>query len=203
MWRRIRSAMSELNGKHPQDLPNSSDQPTAFQYCALKEPHKEIRLIRILNVIESPDASIRPILEIEMFHTSLANAESYVAVSYAWGDPKPVCKFICNGSELYAPANTFRALYTVFHASRNNSTSLYREGETPTLWIDALCINQRDVAEKNFQVPMMGSIYQRSTGAIGYVRSPGEGTDPINAITSMAVCINPALDLPLRRDMSS
>ena len=138
-----------------------------------------------------------------MFHTSLANGGSYVAVSYAWGDPKPVCKFICNGSELYAPTNTFRALYTVFYASRNNSTSLYRKGETPTLWIDALCINQRDVVEKNFQVPMMGSIYQRSTGAVGYIGSPGEGTDPINAITSMAVCVNPALNLPLRGDMSS
>jgi hypothetical protein len=80
----------------------------------------------------------------------------------------------------------FRALYTIYHCTQRGSTALYTKGETLTLWIDALCINQRDVPEKNCQVPIMGSNYQRAKGAIGYVGSPSEGTDPINAILSMA-----------------
>ena len=205
MWRRIKFAVSKSKGGQQQHhLPDSSNQPTPFQYNPLSDPHDEIRLIKVTNVREPTDVSIGPVLEIEIFHTSLANAGSYVAVSYAWGDDKPVRRFICNGSELYTPENTFRALYTIFHASKNSSTSLYVKGETLTLWIDALCINQQDVPEKNAQVPLMGKIYQQAKGAIGYVGSPSVGTDPRNAIVSMAWWANcptvqPPDDLPTDR----
>jgi hypothetical protein len=137
MLRRIKSSLSNPNRRQPQH------QPTSFPHSPLNDPNNEIRLIRISNVRESPDASTGPILEIDLFHTSLANAGSYVAVSYVWGDPTPVRKFICNGSEFYAPENTFHALYTIYHCTQRGSTALYTKGETLTLWIDALCINQR------------------------------------------------------------
>jgi hypothetical protein len=182
MRRRFRAAFSKASWTEPQ----LQQPPIPFQHTPLNDPNNHIRLIGTSAVRESPDPSTLPVLEIELFHTSLENARSYVAVSYAWGDPKPVHKLICNGSELYVPDNTFRALYTIYHATRRGSTALYTEGEPLTLWIDALCINQRDTQEKNCQVPLMGTIYQQAKGAIGYVGSPREGTDPNNAIVSMS-----------------
>jgi hypothetical protein len=173
---------------HPNLSPNEQPQlqSTLFQHKALADPGNDIRLIRISKVIDSSDVYADPVIEVELFHTSLASAGNYVAVSYAWGDPEPVRKLTCNGLELYVPENTFRVLYTIFHCSQQGTTALYNKGDTLALWIDALCINQRDVPEKNCQVPMMGNIYQLAKGAIGYVGSPSEGTDPNNAIRSMA-----------------
>jgi hypothetical protein len=173
---------------HPTLFLNEQPQPqqTRFQHSPLTDPRSDIRLIRISNVIDSPDASASPVIEVELFHTPLASAGNYIAISYAWGDPTPVRRLFCNGAELYVPENTFRVLYTIFHCSRKATTALYNRGDTFTLWIDALCINQQDVSEKNCQVPMMGKIYQLAKGAIGYVGSPSEGTDPNNAIHSMA-----------------
>ena len=37
------------------------------------------------------------------------------------------------------------------------------------LWIDALCINQQDVSERNHQVSQMGRIYQSATGVLAWL----------------------------------
>jgi hypothetical protein len=42
------------------------------------------------------------------------------------------------------------------------------------LWIDALCINQEDIAERNVQVQRMGNIYQTAKGVLIWL---GEASD--------------------------
>lgn len=74
----------------------------------------------------------------------------------------------------------------------------YCIGETLTLWIDALCLNQRDIPEKNAQVSLVGRVYQLAKGAIGYVGTPSVRTDPKNAIASMAWLANcPIIEPPV------
>lgn len=38
-----------------------------------------------------------------------------------------------------------------------------KPGKSRYLWIDAICINQDDIAEKNSQVAMMAEIYKKAT----------------------------------------
>ncbi len=73
----------------------------------------------------------------------------YEALSYAWGDGRKAFAIICNGQRLYVTKNLFRAL-----------CQLRRNGQTTRLWVDALCTNQADNAEKSVQVLMMGAIYK-------------------------------------------
>jgi hypothetical protein len=171
-------------GQHTPEGPVQMD--TFFKYSPLKDANDTIRLLRIKSVEEPSDAALAPLLEIELFHVPLASAKDYIAISYAWGDPAPVRTLLCDGQEIHVPENTFRVLYTLQHCATRDSTQLYQKGETLTLWIDAICINQKDIAEKNCQVPLMGSIYRQARGAVGYVGSPSEGIDPNNAIHSMA-----------------
>jgi hypothetical protein len=46
-----------------------------------------------------------------------------------------------------------------------------------TFWVDALCINQEDVAEKNCQVGMMGEIYAGAELVIAWLGSATEDSD--------------------------
>jgi hypothetical protein len=53
-----------------------------------------------------------------------------------------------NGIQFRVTANLFCALPDIQHAKQELS-----------VWVDAICINQYDVKERNQQVRLMGSIY--------------------------------------------
>ena len=90
-------------------------------------------------------------------------AANYEALSYTWGDPKPFHSIECNGCSLGIGRNLFTALETL----RNSEGSRY-------LWIDAICINQSDVAERSEQVQYMTLIYR---GAVLVLVWLGESDD--------------------------
>jgi hypothetical protein len=73
----------------------------------------------------------------------------------------------CNGNEVQVTKNLYEAL-----------RRLRRESEERTLWIDALCINQSDIAERNSQVGIMSNIYRCAPQ--GVVVWLGEEDTPID-----------------------
>lgn len=83
-----------------------------------------------------------------------ATFHQYEALSYTWGAATPPAdsiQILANSEELYIS----------IHA--NLSTALRRlrhESKATFWWIDALCINQADLAEKNIQLPLMPQIYE-------------------------------------------
>jgi hypothetical protein len=89
--------------------------------------------------------------------TLIHNTENipYEALSYVWGSqiPRDETPHIeINGHEFPITKNLEIALRHL------------RYIDVPrTLWIDAICINQNDVEERNSQVGMMLDIYQRAT----------------------------------------
>jgi hypothetical protein len=202
MFRRLKTKFAKKQaeptaadiGQHTPEEPVQAD--TSFNYSPLEDVNDTIRLLRTKSVVQPSDASLAPQLEIELFHVPLASARDYIAISYAWGDPAPVRTLLCDGREICVPENTFRVLYTLQHCAARDTTQLYQKGETLTLWIDAICINQKDIAEKNCQVPLMERIYRQARGAIGYVGSPSEGVDPNNAIHSVAWSVNCPIEPP-------
>jgi hypothetical protein len=72
----------------------------------------------------------------------------YDALSYVWGKPEPTFPFYCNG--------------TVFRISSNLNLALHHlaePGQSRYLWIDQICINQKDGSEKETQIRLMDQIY--------------------------------------------
>ncbi|KAF2188540.1 heterokaryon incompatibility, partial [Zopfia rhizophila CBS 207.26] len=112
-------------------------------------------------------------MECSLFTVDLENSPpSYNALSYTWGDPRTPLfqgifpeqanrKFplIIDGRVLYVTQNLFHALERIRNIDRNrprpNGVTLHQY-----IWIDAVCINQSDVAERSSQVAMMDRIYK-------------------------------------------
>ncbi|KAK8183560.1 heterokaryon incompatibility protein-domain-containing protein, partial [Phyllosticta capitalensis] len=105
---------------------------------------------RVLKI--HPGATGAP-LEADLVHASLTDAPQYQALSYTRGSPEPPFYMSCNGVEMRITKSLHDAL-----------CNARKEGETLTIWADAVCINQKDVAEKSVQVALMREIYARANG---------------------------------------
>jgi hypothetical protein len=105
--------------------------------------------IRLL-VLEPGDPS--SVVRCRLECTTFANKPVYQALSYEWGREPPSEKIQLNGRIFAVRENLFNALVHL------------RDTKIPkTLWIDALCINQSDLEERNSQVGLMAFIYRRAT----------------------------------------
>lgn len=78
----------------------------------------------------------------------LDDVPKYMALSYMWGDENDTLPISLAGTEVQTTRNLVHAL-------------LHIQGDTEvvTLWVDAICINQKDAAEKTAQVLQMRRIY--------------------------------------------
>lgn len=65
------------------------------------------------------------------------------------------CKIMCDGQAVYVGASLYDALRVL---TQKNTSAEY--------WIDAICINQQDIAERNAQVQLMDRIYQQASKVI-------------------------------------
>lgn len=115
----------------------------------LDATERQIRLLTIRLCKETTD-----LLHCEL-NTSSLNAESvsYNTLSYRWGDPKDTRPIRVNGHVLEVTSNLHAALLHL----RNTA-----DAATTPIWIDAICINQQDVDERNSQVAIMRDIYAQA-----------------------------------------
>jgi hypothetical protein len=81
--------------------------------------------------------------------------EEYQALSYTWGKPCSGHKVYCGEKVLLVTCNLWLALRRLRH-----------ETQVRTLWIDALCIDQKNISERNCQVWMMRDVYQKAREVI-------------------------------------
>ncbi|KIW07209.1 uncharacterized protein PV09_02074 [Verruconis gallopava] len=91
-----------------------------------------------------------------LIHTSLGATDGhYEALSYVWGKPECTERILVNGKMLSITSNLASALRRL------------RYPRSPRrLWIDAICINQENVEEKNLQVGRMWAIYALASQVI-------------------------------------
>ncbi|KAM7192336.1 Heterokaryon incompatibility protein (HET) domain containing protein [Naviculisporaceae sp. PSN 640] len=90
---------------------------------------------------------------------SLQDRPTFEALSYVWGDAAIKRHISVNGHVFPVTANLAEALHALRH----------RKLKSRILWVDAICINQDDVAEKNIQVPLMSRIYSEAIRVVAWL----------------------------------
>lgn len=132
---------------------------TTYEYEPLEGEHF-IRLLKIrgFNAFPAPifPPSMTSLLpEFDIIHASLDDEDIlYETLSYAWGDSTRV------GELPVAETGTHIALT---QSLVNALPHLVRHCRTGTLWIDQLCINQKDDPEREQQVSVMGDVFRTSS----------------------------------------
>lgn len=168
----------------------------SYQYEPLTSNSGEIRLVKITGLQHDAETD-SIVLELDILHTPLNQATRYLAISYAWGNPARTHKLLVNGTALFVPENTFQTLYTVYHALPSLVAELRGRSHQVNLWIDAVCLNQSDLKEKDEQVRRMGQIYSQATGTIGYIGRPPKGKNPFDGFRTLLWMGNDVgLDMP-------
>jgi hypothetical protein len=113
-------------------------------------PHQ--RAIRLLR-IESGTGEEGIQTTLETF--DLDSKTQFTALSYVWGNGASQREIICNGHKMLITRNLWGVL-----------AQLQKQRFDCLLWVDAICIKQKDKEEKSFQVPMMRDIYKSATKVI-------------------------------------
>ncbi|KAK5659782.1 hypothetical protein OQA88_993 [Cercophora sp. LCS_1] len=126
--------------------------PTATQlHQPLARESREFRLI----TFESLEAEAELNLRLHIF--SLPAAPPYRAVSYVWGSPADSKPIVVNNATVLSGVNLHDALWEIRSHLRKKHDE--QTAASAYIWVDALCINQKDTLEKNHQVAMMNDIY--------------------------------------------
>jgi hypothetical protein len=136
----------------------------AYQYQSLREGEKEIRLIRL--VTGYPTESSGPVqCVLEPYSLNTCPSVPFVAVSYCWGTSAERRVIEIGGMMLNVPASAEEVLRVALQA----------EGSSSYIWIDAICIDQSNMSERNDQVALMGALYSRADRVLVWLghASPG------------------------------
>ncbi|KAL1628595.1 hypothetical protein SLS56_005827 [Neofusicoccum ribis] len=121
--------------------------PTPINYTPLAPEPQGFRIL-VLN----PSRTVSAEISCSLMNAFLDDPPAYEALSYVWGDPTMTHSITVNGKEVAVTRNLECALRHLRHP------------DTPRhLWVDALCINQHDVDERDDQVLHMGDIYRYCT----------------------------------------
>jgi hypothetical protein len=104
----------------------------------------EIRLLHL-----NPGSETAPIV-CTLSHVKLSQKPRYEALSYRWGAEVPSKTLEIDNKTRHVRENLYFALKHLRHRRRPR-----------ILWVDALCINQADDAERSHQVFRMSAIYSQ------------------------------------------
>ncbi|KAI2464132.1 heterokaryon incompatibility protein-domain-containing protein [Annulohypoxylon bovei var. microspora] len=121
-------------------------------YDALPLPTR-YKCIRVLDIEGSTNPKDPLIGDIRIISLDRVFESSFTALSYVWGGystPKDTIQ--CGMDQVPITTNCRDALRQLRSITKGKLT----------IWVDAICINQRDDKEKEGQIPLMGEIYSRA-----------------------------------------
>jgi hypothetical protein len=168
-----------------------------YQYEALPSP----TCIRLLELL--PTAS-NGVIRCSLKTTELEDAPPFKALSYTWGSPQtsvagastpndfdsevPATKevksghqhtIICDGCLVKVTSNLRDALHML-----SNAIGMPHMPKSPTYyWIDFLCMNQKDIEERNAQVARMADVYTKADGVVVWLGKEDQFTQ--DALTTV------------------
>ncbi|KAH6642310.1 heterokaryon incompatibility protein-domain-containing protein [Boeremia exigua] len=143
--------------------------------------------IRLLTILPSHNVDAPIVCHLRQHEVSTAPA--YEGLSYVWGDPKDVVPVSCNGINVKITKSLRTALWRI------------RDTEEPRIiWADALCMNQRDVEEKNIHVPLMGRVFSRATNTVIHL-GEAKQSEALEAKEGLEVIANSMEDFRIRSNL--
>jgi hypothetical protein len=122
-------------------------------YSPLQVSSQETRL-----VVLHPSKESGSVVKCELKIVSLNENPDFEALSYVWGDSRETRSIELVGQSFSVTTNLWAAL-----------TRLRDKTSPRVIWIDAICINQRDVQEKSSQIPLMGPIYKHARRVVTFL----------------------------------
>lgn len=142
-------------------------------YAPLDAAKREIRVLQVSRVPPVDgntrlDDNSNGAFHANLMHVSLDDDPPYIAISYAWGDRATVGRFRSD-QEGAADFEYNQAVFEIVN-------TLVPEGSILYLWIDAVCINQQDDAEKGTQVALMGEIFRKARQVVIFLGEADEDT---------------------------
>lgn len=171
----LASKMSEMNpdvgteSRDAQAYPYRQLEGTDIRYVTLQPFNKDVGLV-----------------ECTLWQKPLEEAQ-YTAVSYAWGNACVTESILVAGQEFEVTANLAVCLKHL--AIRLAAKDTAEDGSGFNIWVDAVCINQEDIAERNAQVLRMKDIFPHADKLIVWLGDEGPHTGPaverINDITRL------------------
>jgi hypothetical protein len=178
------------------DLPTDV-KPELYRYASLGAA--EIRLLRI-----SPGNSSDPLycsLKAIALDRIKSSVLEFQALSYSWGGDNQgdyVCiqnisPFASNkgtddvvGQSEYRPFKVRRNLYAALKRVRE-------ENENTWVWVDAICIDQKNKYEKSLQIPRMPDIYSNAWNVIVWLGEDDPRQNRLDMKTKAALRLIPKL----------
>jgi hypothetical protein len=137
-------------------------------YANLRLDSESIRLVEI-----RPGSA--PQIEVDLIKRPLDEAKNaYEALSYTWGSPTPKETIVVNGVQVQINQWLFGAL-----------SSLRLPNTKRCLWVDAICINQANIAERSIEVQKMGDIYRLAKTVVIFHGWPSTTTREGSLITAL------------------
>jgi Heterokaryon incompatibility protein (HET) len=116
--------------------------------------------IRLLNV--KPAKTVRDAVHCTIKVVPLDRSPSYEAVSYAWGNTSQLRPIGMNGGKRMLVSKSLEsALRYLRHSDKER-----------LLWVDAVCIDQKNILERNRTVSKMHLIYRHADRVIVWLGSP-------------------------------
>ncbi|RAR10736.1 HET-domain-containing protein [Stemphylium lycopersici] len=141
-------------------------------YCYTRLPENRVRLLLIKpgTFDEQLNASLMTVHDEELG----SDKYPYAALSYNWGNGEYNNTIIIQDDPSSQPVKSIKSMVDALNAAAHGKMlkvkpNLYealkhlrKENEVVGLWVDALCINQFDIKEKEEQVLKMPQIYQKA-----------------------------------------
>jgi len=136
-----------------------SFQPVPYAAVAMAEnaasraryQHRQLQNTDSIRVLHLLPGAFDDDINVELAEVTLSRSPPYEALSYVWGSPTPTDPISCHGEDILVTANCISAMRHLRHKKKPR-----------TLWIDAICIDQSLMDERNHQVGLMGDIYSKA-----------------------------------------
>jgi len=129
-----------------------------YIYESINSEQREIRLVPILP--SEDDGTVQCTLR----KSRIDLEPSFKELSYSWGDPKVTRSIMLDGHPFKVTINLQAALRSL------------RKSEPRVMWIDAICINQADWAERAAQVLHLRAIYKLAKRVVAWLGEETERT---------------------------
>ncbi|PQE15144.1 heterokaryon incompatibility protein [Rutstroemia sp. NJR-2017a BVV2] len=142
-----------------QNNPEGSSDP--FTYLPLDYVVDEFRVFELWGS-GTPSDPLKGLLA----YTARAEDIPYVCLSYTWGEEEPTEEISLVGQPFKIRKNLAEFLRTI-----------RRENADFIIWIDAICIDQRNVAERIRQLPRMIDIYAAADMVVSWIGESDEASE--------------------------